>query len=118
MARKREIVPVESKIWLGVLLDATFDPTSQVLNLAAQAEAMNREAPPSTPVGGWSARIGRSELLAIARDITDYPDDYHPSRAAEILLRWANRWVATDDWSRLKARVRKRRQRLTKQAPF
>ncbi len=112
MARKREIDPLESSVWLGVLLDATFDPTSQVLNLAAQAEAMNREAPPSTPNGGWSARMGRSELLAIARDITDYPDEYPPRRTAELLLMWADRWVPSDDWSRLKARVRKRRQKV------
>lgn len=111
MARSREIAAGESSLWLGVLLDAAFDPTSQVLNLAAQAEAMNRIAPPSTPNGGWSARIGRSELLAIARDIIDYPDEYPPSRATELLLLWVNRWVSPDDWRRLSARVRKRRQR-------
>lgn len=111
MARKREVVPSEAQLWLGVLLDAVFDPTSQVVNLAAQAEAMNRAAPPRSP-GGWSARMGRSELLAIAGDITDYPDDYPPSRAAELLLMWADRWVVAEDWRRLQGRVRKRRQRV------
>lgn len=105
--RKREIQPSESSLWLGVLLDAVFNPTSQVMNLASRAEALNRGSK-----GGWSARIGRSELLAIARDITDYPDDYPPSKAAELLLLWAERWVPPDDWSRLKARVRKRRERM------
>lgn len=117
MARKREIDAREASLWLGVLLDATFDPTSQVIHLDTQADAMNRELP-SPSDGGWSAQIGRSELLSIAKDMTDTPDDYPPSRAADVLLRWANRWVTTNDWSRLKARVRKRRQRMDRQAPF
>lgn len=111
MPRKRDINAGESAIWLGVLLDAAFDPTSQALNLAARAETLNREAPPSMPQGGWSPRIGRSELLGIASDINDYPDDIPPSRAADLLLRWADRWVSSDEWTRLKARVRKRRQK-------
>jgi hypothetical protein len=112
MPRKREIVPGEASLWLGVLLDAVFDPTSQVVNLVATAEAMNRTAPPSTLRGGWSARGGRSELLAIASDLNDYPNDYPPTRAAELLLAWSERWLTTDDWRRLQARVRKRRQRF------
>jgi hypothetical protein len=111
MPRKREIVPSEAAVWLGVLLDAVFDPTSNVVNLAAQAEAMNRAAPSSAP-GGWTARMGRSELLMIASDINDYPDDIPPPRAAGLLLAWSARWLTPGDWSRLQSRVRKRRQRF------
>ncbi|WP_163650668.1 hypothetical protein [Modicisalibacter sp. 'Wilcox'] len=110
MPRKREIPTGECQIWLGVLLDAVFDPTSKVVNLSQRAEQMNKEAG-VTPNKGWSAQGGKSELLSIARDITDYPEDYPPKHRADLLLRWANRWVIDEDWSRLKARVRKRRQR-------
>ncbi len=110
MPRSREIPAEECQVWLGVLLDAVFDPTSKVVNLGRRAEQMNQEGE-GTPKGGWSAKVGKSELLAIARDITDYPEDYPSEHRADLLLRWVNRWVTDEDWSRLKARVRKRRQR-------
>jgi hypothetical protein len=92
MARKRSISPYEAHIWLGVLLDAAFDQTSRTLSL--------------------SSRDGQTQLLALAGDLTAYPDDYSAQRQAELLLAWAERWIQPEDWGRLAARVRKRRQRL------
>lgn len=115
--RRREIDPGEHRIWLGILLDAVFDPTSRVVNLRARAEAMNREYPPSTPGGGWNPRIAQAELLSIASDVTDYPDDIPPRRAAELLVLWAERWLTKEDWDRLQGRVRKRRQQARLRPP-
>jgi len=106
---KRRIDAGEAALWLGILLDATFDPTSQTLNLAARAEAMNRDAPPRSAGGGWSARLGRAELLALASDFTNYPEDYPPRRQADMLLAWAERWVDAAAWKRLQGRIRQRR---------
>lgn len=105
MARKREIVPSEAQVWLGVLLDAAFDPTSTTLELKRSADRLNHTGPGH----GWLARHGQTELLAIASDLTQYPHDYSDTRRAELLLAWAERWVQPEDWSRLHARVRKRR---------
>lgn len=107
MPRHRSIDPGEYRLWLGILLDATFDPTTKVINLAARAETLNRGMP-----HGFSVREAQSSLLAIARDLIDYPDDYPPSRAAEMLLAWSDRWLSADEWKRLQARLRKRRQAL------
>lgn len=114
MPRKREIVPGEAQLWLGVLLDAAFDPTSRTLNLARSAEIANSTADRLEREGALrlSAQDGKTQLLAIANDLTAYPEEYPPRRAAELLLGWAERWVQPEDWSRLQARVRKRRQRM------
>ncbi|MDY7117887.1 hypothetical protein RAN53_16180 [Halomonas sp. SSL-5] len=93
---------------MGVLLDAAFDPTSTALDLARSADALNY----TEPGHGWQARHGQAGLLAIASDLTQYPHDYSDTRRAELLLAWAERWVQAEDWSRLTARVRKRRQRM------
>ncbi|KGE77228.1 hypothetical protein FP66_11260 [Halomonas salina] len=107
MGRKRVIVPEEASLWLGVLLDAAFDPTSTALDLKRSADVLNHTGPGH----GWQARHGQAELLAIASDLTQYPHDYSDTRRAELLLAWAERWVQADDWQRLQGRVRKRRQR-------
>lgn len=116
MARKRSIVPEEADIWLGVLLDAVFDPTTRhQLDLARSADLANqvllekgghREA-----LRRLTARDGKTQLLGIASDLTTYPDDYTSQRAAELLLVWAERWIQPEDWGRFAARVRKRRQK-------
>lgn len=112
MARKREIVPSEAQLWLGVLLDAAFDPTSKTLNLAHSAEIANRQAQARGKRDALylTARDGKTQLLALASDLTAYPGDYSDRRQAELLLRWAERWIQPNDWGRLTARVRKRRQ--------
>lgn len=107
MGRKRVIVPEEASLWLGVLLDAAFDPTSTTLDLKRSADVLNHTGPGHS----WQARHGQSDLLAIASDLTQYPHDYSETRRAELLLAWAERWVQADDWQRLQGRVRKRRQR-------
>lgn len=114
MARKREIVPSEAQLWLGVLLDAAFDPTSKTLDLARSAEIANQRA---QEVGRrdalrLTARDGKTQLLGLAGDLTAYPDDYSDQRQAELLLIWAERWIQPEDWGRLAARVRKRRQKM------
>lgn len=112
MPRKREIRTDEVTIWLGVLLDAAFDPTSTALNLARSAEQANARAK-AQGVGlpRLTARDGLSQLLALASDFTTYPDDYTDRRRAELLLLWAERWMQPSDWTRLASRVRKRRER-------
>ena len=107
MGRKRVIAPEEASLWLGVLLDAAFDPTSTALDLKRSADVLNLTGPGR----GWQARHGQAELLAIASDFTQSPHDYSDIRRAELLLAWAERWVQADDWQRLQGRVRKRRQR-------
>lgn len=113
MSRKREIVPSEAQLWLGVLLDAAFDPTSRTLDLARSAEIANRQAQGSGQRNALrlTARDGKTQLLALAGDLTAYPEEYSDQRRAELMLAWAERWVQAEDWSRLAARVRKRRQR-------
>lgn len=115
MPRKREIVPSEAQLWLGVLLDAAFDPTSKTLDLARSAEIANQQAQESGQLDALrlAARDGKTQLLSLAGDLTAYPEDYSDQRRAELLLAWAERWVQPEDWSRLAARVRKRRQRVT-----
>lgn len=114
MGRKREIVPGEAQLWLGVLLDAAFDPTSRTLDLARSAEIANQQAQTSGHRDALrlTARDGKTQLLNLAGDLTGYPEDYSDQRRAELLLAWAERWVQAEDWSRLTARVRKRRQRM------
>lgn len=107
MGRKRVIAPEEASLWLGVLLDAAFDPTSTALNLKRSADVLNHTGPGHS----WQARHGKADLLAIASDLTQYPHDYSDTRRAELLLAWAERWIQADDWQRLQGRVRKRRQR-------
>lgn len=116
MARKREIVPSEAQLWLGVLLDAAFDPTSKTLDLARSAEIANQhaQAQGSRDTLRLTARDGKKQLLSLAGDLTAYPEDYSDQRRAELLLTWSERWVQADDWSRLTARVRKRRQRMAR----
>ena len=109
MGRKRVIAPEEASLWLGVLLDAAFNPTSTALNLKRSADVLNH-----TGTGhGWQPCHGQADLLAIASDLTQYPNDYSDTRRAELLLAWAERWIQADDWQRLQGRVRKRRQRTT-----
>tara|TARA_R110001606_G_scaffold23555_2_gene78710 strand:+ start:174 stop:410 length:237 start_codon:yes stop_codon:yes gene_type:complete len=57
-------------------------------------------------------RAARLDLVGIAHDATAYPDDIPGWRLAELLLRWAEQYVPPEDWKRLQARVRKRRQPL------
>lgn len=112
MPRKREIQSDEVRIWLGVLLDAAFDPTTQALNLARSAEIINARAKANgLDVRKQTARDGLTQLLALASDFIAYPEDYTGKRQAELLLIWAERWLQPDDWSRLQARMRKRRER-------
>lgn len=120
MPRKREIVPDEAQLWLGVLLDAAFDPTSKTLDLTHSAEIANRQAQESGQRDAMrlTARDGKTQLLALADDLTAHPEEYGDQRQAELLLDWVERWVQPKDWARLQARVRKRRQRLIKQLPF
>lgn len=101
------MVPEEASLWLGVLLDAAFDPTSAALDLARSAGVLNHTGSGS----GWQACHGQAELLAIASDLIRYPDDYSSTRRTELLLAWAERWIQPDDWQRLQGQVRKRRQR-------
>jgi len=114
MARKREIVPSEARLWLGVLLDAAFDPTSRTLDLARSAEIANHQTQANGPRDALrlTARDGKTQLLALAGDLTAYPEDYSDQRQAELLLAWAERWIQPEDWGRLAARVRKRRQKM------
>lgn len=111
---KRRIAPVEDSIWLGVLLDAAFDATSQKLDLWTAAEAHNRKTAELGMVDATKLdpREGRSQLLQIAIEYTNYPGDYQGDRLAMELLAWINRWVQPEDWVRLSARVRKRRHRM------
>ena len=107
MGRKRVIAPEDASLWLGILLDAAFDPTSTALDLKRSADKLNH-----TKSGhSWQARHGQADLLAIASDLTQYPHDYNDARRAELLLAWAERWIQPEDWQRLQGRVRKRRQR-------
>lgn len=105
MGRKRVIAPEEASLWLSVLLDAAFDPTSTVLEHSANV--LNH----SGSGDGWQAHHAQTDLLAIASDLTQYPHDYSDKQRAELLLAWSNRWIQPDDWLRLQGRVRKRRQR-------
>lgn len=111
MARQRHISPLETSIWLGVLLDAAFDPTSKTLNLARSAEIANQVARDQGLVNALhlTARDGQSQLLALASDFVNYPEDFSDRRRAELLLGWVERWIQPGDWTRLSARVRKRR---------
>lgn len=110
MTRKREIRFDEVDVWLGVLLDAAFDPATQGLRLDQSAAALNAKA--DTPgLRKLSGRDGLSQLLALASDFTNYPDDYTDARRSDLLLAWVAMWLQVDDWSRLQGRVRKRRER-------
>ncbi|TDX22937.1 hypothetical protein DFO67_1267 [Modicisalibacter xianhensis] len=111
MARRREIRPGEATLWLGVLLDAAFDPTSKTLNLARSAEIASQAAQDQGMTGALrlTARDGQSQLLALASDFVNYPEEYGDRRRAELLLGWVERWMQPEDWARLQARVRKRR---------
>lgn len=86
MPRKRSISPTDAGEWLALLLDHSF--------------SLRRVTAPA-----------RLDLLGIAHDATAYPDDIPPARLAELLLRWAERYVNAADWQRLQARIRKRRSR-------
>ena len=109
----RRMRPDEALIWLGVLLDAAFDPTSSTLNLARSAEQLNASArDQGLDLMKQTARDGQSQLLALASDFTNYPEEHTDARRAELLLAWVDRWMQPEDWARLHARVRKRRQRL------
>lgn len=110
MPRGKEIRSDEVSIWLGVLLDAAFDPTSKTLNLARSAEIHNaRVRDQGLALDKLTARDGLTQLLALASDFTAYPEDYSGTRRAELLLAWVERWIQPQDWTRLHARVRKRR---------
>jgi hypothetical protein len=114
MANPRSIHPAEADLWLGVLLDAAFDPTSRVLNLARSAEIANQKTRSQGMVDALrlTARDGKCQLLSLAGDFTAYGEEYGPRRRAELLLNWANRWIQPQDWCRLAATVRKRRARM------
>lgn len=112
MAKPRRVQPSEAKIWLGVLLDAAFDPTTQTLNLARSAEKSNRKAQEQGMPNALkqTASDGQSQLLALASDFVNYPEDHSDARQGELLLAWIERWMQPEDWTRLSARVRKRRE--------
>lgn len=84
MPRPRAIQAAEAPIWLAVLLDYGFSEKS-------------------------AQRTALLDLLGIAHDATAYPDDISHWRLAELLLRWAEKYVPAEDWRRLQGRVRKRR---------
>jgi hypothetical protein len=89
MPRKRAIEATEAPLWLGVLLDHAFgENVSQAVSRAA-----------------------RLDLLAIAHDVTAYPDDIPPVRASVLMLEFSEQWLDADDWQRLQARLRQRRRR-------
>lgn len=92
MPRPRKMNADEVATWLAVLLDTAFDPSG-----------------PSSlsPVD----RIGKAQLLALASDFTNYPDDFPDTRRAELLLLWVAKWLPESLWPRLQNRVRKRRAR-------
>lgn len=112
MPRKRDIRSEDAEIWLGVLLDSAFDPTSRTLNLSRSAEILNdcSRQHGMTNALKLTARDGKSQLLALASDFTNYPGDFTYQRRAELLLEWVNRWLQPEDWQRLRERVKKRRQ--------
>nr|WP_289114259.1 hypothetical protein [uncultured Halomonas sp.] len=84
MPRPRAIQATEATLWLAVLLDYSFSDKS-------------------------AQRAARLDLVGIAHDTTAYPDDIPDWRLAELLLRWAEQYVPSEDWKRLQGRVRKRR---------
>lgn len=88
MPRPRKINADEVATWVAVFLDAAFDPGSQELD-----------------------QHGKSQLLALVSDFTNYPDDFPSCRRAELLLMWSSVCLPDDWWPRLQARVRKRRSR-------
>ncbi|GHB15532.1 hypothetical protein [Modicisalibacter luteus] len=106
--------PDEAILWLGILLDAVFDPTSKTINLARSAEIANQRARDNSLHRALALRPsdGKSQLLALASDFTNYPEDYPDTQRAELIESWMERWVQPEDIKRLNARVRKRRQRL------
>jgi len=89
MARTRAIQAAEAHLWLEVLLTYAFGPTS------VQQTAL-------------------LDLLQVAKAATAYPDDIPNSRLADLLLAWAQCYVNAEDWQRLQAKIRQRRQRVTK----
>ena len=103
---ERKINPVEWSMYLGVLMSAAFDPTSRVLNLARSAEILNKKA------GGkrFNARTGLRHLLDIAYTLTDETRDISAAKRASMILEWVQTWVQSEDWKRIQAQVRKRRQ--------
>lgn len=89
MPRKRAIEATEAPLWLGTLLDYAFGGSApQVVSQAAKLD-----------------------LLAIAHNVTAYPDDIPPVRASVLMLEWSEQWLDADDWQRLQARLRQRRRR-------
>lgn len=88
MPRPKQMHPQEVATWLAVLLDTAFDPASETV-------------PPQA----------KSQLLALASDFTNYPEDFPPARRAELLLLWVNKCLPDSCWLRLQNRVRKRRAR-------
>ncbi|WP_110644111.1 hypothetical protein [Salinicola sp. CPA57] len=114
MPRERysSIAPEEVEMWLGALIGAAIDPTNHTLNLGRSAELLNQRMRESgiefTPKRG---RDGISQLLALAGDFVNYPDDHTAARRAELLAEWCKLWLQPDDWTRISAKIRKRRQR-------
>jgi len=82
MPRPRTIQGKEALVWLEILLAYAF------------SKKYHREALLS--------------LLDIARDSVFY-DEILDWQLAYNLLHWAEKYVSPDDWQRLQARVRKRR---------
>lgn len=114
MARPRTIQSAEARVWLGVLLDAAFDPTAKhPLNLARSAEDANQRALANGSLRAlrFTARDGQTQLLTLANELVASPEDYTSRQEAEFLLDWCNRWLQPEDWRRLVERVKKRRQR-------
>lgn len=92
MPRPKQMHSHEVATWLAVLLDAAFDPSGAL----------------SISPGDYKAKV---ELLALASDFTNYPDDFPDKRRSELLLLWVERWLPDWLWHRLQSRVRKRRAR-------
>ncbi|KAA0015469.1 hypothetical protein F0A16_20480 [Salinicola corii] len=115
MPRERfsSITPDEALVWLGALISASMDERDKTLNLGRSAELLNARMRDSgisfTPKRG---RDGLSQLLALAGDFVNYPDDHTAARRAELVAAWCRDWLQPDDWDRINARIRKRRQRV------
>ena len=114
MPRERDssIAPDEVEMWLGALISAALDVRDKTLNLGRSAELLNEKMRESgIAFTKKRGRDGLSQLLALASDFVNYPDDHTATRRAELLAEWCRLWLQPDDWERVSAKIWKRRQR-------